>query len=57
MAEYNEWSALYKKANLSMVDREDLVEVEADKLERGFKLIGSTAIEDKLQDEVGKLSH
>jgi phospholipid-transporting ATPase len=39
-----------------MGNRAEKIEVEADKIERELVLIGSTAIEDKLQDEVGKHS-
>jgi len=37
-----------------MVKRDELMADVADRLERGFELIGSTAIEDKLQDDVDK---
>lgn len=36
-----------------MVGREDKIFALAEELEKDFNLIGSTAIEDKLQDEVG----
>ena len=37
-----------------MVNREAKVEEVADRMERGFELLGSTAIEDKLQEDVDK---
>lgn len=37
-----------------MVKRDELIAEVADRLERGFELLGSTAIEDKLQDDVDK---
>lgn len=35
-----------------MVKRDEQMEAVADRLERDFELVGATAIEDKLQDEV-----
>jgi magnesium-transporting ATPase (P-type) len=52
--EFNNWFLNYHKACLAMENREELIEEQADIIERGLELIGSTAIEDKLQDEVGK---
>lgn len=37
-----------------MTDREKQIEKIAEFIEVDFELVGSTAIEDKLQDEVGK---
>lgn len=37
-----------------MVNRDAKVEEVADRMERGFELLGSTAIEDKLQEDVDK---
>ena len=36
-----------------MVDREDKMDECSEEIEQGLELIGATAIEDKLQDEVG----
>ena len=36
------------------MNKEKAINELAEELEFGFELIGSTAIEDKLQDEVGK---
>lgn len=51
--EYENWNAKYKKASQS-INKEAEVNKVAEELEVEFNLIGSTAIEDKLQDEVGK---
>lgn len=37
-----------------MLDREKKIEDVQDTIEQGLKLVGATAIEDKLQDEVGE---
>lgn len=39
------------------IEKEKLMEKVAEELENEFELIGSTAIEDKLQDDVGKTIH
>ena len=41
-----------KKASASKVKRDEAMDEVADAMEYGFDLIGSTAIEDKLQDRV-----
>ena len=50
--EYRVWSEEYNKAATSMQDREKLMEEMQDKIESSLELVGCTAIEDKLQDEV-----
>lgn len=50
--EYRLWSQEYNKAATSMQNREKLVEDMQDKIEINLELVGCTAIEDKLQDEV-----
>jgi len=40
-------------AMCSMTQREEKMDAVAEKIEQDFDLIGSTAIEDKLQDDVG----
>ena len=42
----------YQIALSSIVDRDAKVDKCAEALERGFELVGSTALEDKLQDGV-----
>jgi phospholipid-translocating P-type ATPase (flippase) len=46
------WLSGYKQALVSTVNREDNIAAEGGKLETGMKLLGITAIEDRLQDEV-----
>lgn len=50
---YNEWNIKYAKAMLSQTHREEEMDKCSEEIEIDFELIGSTAIEDKLQDEVG----
>ena len=50
---YLEWEKKYKIAATS-VNREKEINRVAELIETDFTLIGSTAIEDKLQDDVGK---
>jgi len=52
-AEYAPWAARYQKAATS-INKEKAINDLAEELEVEFELIGSTAIEDKLQDEVDK---
>jgi len=52
--ELNEWSEAYQKASYQLTNKEELMNQEAEKIERDLELIGSTAIEDKLQEEVGE---
>jgi magnesium-transporting ATPase (P-type) len=55
--EYEAWHAQYNKANCAVNDRQRLVDEVSEKIEHSFKLIGSTAIEDKLQEDVGEVIH
>ncbi|KAL1664577.1 hypothetical protein GGF50DRAFT_101685 [Schizophyllum commune] len=50
--EYEAWSELYNEATASLDDREEKTEAACEKLERDLRLLGATAIEDKLQDGV-----
>lgn len=50
--EYAEWEAKYVKATLEQVNREEKVAAVQDEIEYDFELVGATAIEDKLQDDV-----
>lgn len=52
-AEYDAWNAKFQEANLKINGREEAIDRVALDLEKGFTLLGSTAIEDKLQDGVG----
>lgn len=51
---YTSWNEEYQAALVSSVNREDNVSKIAEKIEHELILIGSTAIEDKLQDEVSE---
>ena len=53
---YSEWDKQYKEAAVS-VNREREINRVAELIENDFELIGSTAIEDKLQVDVGKTIH
>ena len=46
--EYSDWMLEYNKANLSLHNRDEEVELVCKKIETNFELVGSTAIEDKL---------
>ncbi|KAK9480720.1 hypothetical protein V1514DRAFT_275507 [Lipomyces japonicus] len=50
--EYDQWSKEYDEAASSLENREDKMEVAADRIERELMLLGGTAIEDRLQDGV-----
>jgi magnesium-transporting ATPase (P-type) len=52
-AEYDAWNAKYQEASMTIVGREEKIDQVALELEKNFIMIGSTAIEDKLQDGVG----
>ena len=46
--EYDAWNKKYLEACLSVNGREERIDKVAEELEKGFTLVGSTAIEDKL---------
>ena len=50
--EYAAWSERYHAANVMIEDREARIEAVSDELEQDLRLLGATAIEDKLQDGV-----
>lgn len=52
--EYSEWSSRYRKAQGSILNKEKKIEECHDLLERDFDLVGATAIEDRLQDDVAE---
>ena len=52
-AEYNAWQSKYKIASTSK-NKEANINKLAEELEVNFDLLGSTAIEDKLQEDVGE---
>jgi len=51
-SEYTAWQRQYQEANTDMDDREKKLSMVYDMLERNLILLGATAIEDKLQEEV-----
>ena len=51
-AEYEAWAKRYHEATTALDDREDRVEAVSDEIEHDLKLLGATAIEDRLQDGV-----
>lgn len=51
--EYDEWNARYQEACFAISGREEKLDALSTEIERDFVLVGSTAIEDKLQDDVG----
>lgn len=50
---YQDWLARFKQASSSTVNREKMIGKCAEEIEVEFILAGCSAIEDKLQDEVG----
>ncbi|KAF5285620.1 hypothetical protein FQR65_LT13101 [Abscondita terminalis] len=50
--DYLKWKQTYHKACISLTNREANIERAANLIERKLKLVGATAIEDKLQDGV-----
>lgn len=52
--EYNEWNHRYSQATILTKGKAEKLAALGEELEVELELIGSTAIEDKLQDEVGQ---
>ncbi|TFK54630.1 phospholipid-translocating ATPase [Heliocybe sulcata] len=50
--EYEPWAHRYQEATVAMEDREGTIEAVCEELERDLRLLGATAIEDRLQDGV-----
>eukprot|EP01133_Synstelium_polycarpum_P010882 gene10882-12678_t len=51
-SEYDAWSLLYKKASISIEDRDERLREVSSLIEKDWKLLGVSGIEDKLQDNV-----
>ena len=51
-ADYEVWQSKYLEASTSLVNRSDKIDEVAELIESDLKLLGCTAIEDKLQDRV-----
>jgi len=52
--EYYEWSIGFDQANREIFKREEKISAECEKIEKNLKIIGATAIEDKLRENVGE---
>lgn len=52
--EYEAWNARYEEALVALEGREEKIEAVSDEIERELRLLGATAIEDRLQDGVPK---
>ncbi|KAG7093060.1 hypothetical protein E1B28_009352 [Marasmius oreades] len=50
--EYEVWAQKYHEASVAMDDRETQIEAVSEEIEKDLRLLGATAIEDKLQDGV-----
>ncbi|KAJ6490741.1 hypothetical protein C8R47DRAFT_1123410 [Mycena vitilis] len=50
--EYTAWNERYHEATVALDDRETLIEDVSDEIEHDLRLLGATAIEDRLQDGV-----
>ncbi|XP_063679128.1 probable phospholipid-transporting ATPase IM isoform X2 [Bolinopsis microptera] len=50
--DFAEWEIIFEKAQLSLEDRDDQINAAQDLIETELDLVGSSAIEDKLQDGV-----
>ena len=55
--DYTDWNSRYKKAQALINNREQELEKLQEEIEKGLELVGATAIEDKLQDEVGEFNN
>ncbi|PPQ72110.1 hypothetical protein CVT24_002421 [Panaeolus cyanescens] len=50
--EYAAWNERYHEATIALDEREEKIEAVSDELEQDLRLLGATAIEDRLQDGV-----
>lgn len=53
--EYEKWAKRYQDACTAIVDRDKKMADVQEEIEQNLELVGATAIEDKLQDDVGKV--
>lgn len=53
-AEFKAWKARYDDARNQVVDKKEKMEALQEELEKNLNIVGATAIEDKLQDQVRK---
>lgn len=54
-SEYADWSKRYLTASMAIEDREAKMEALQEEVETNLEMIGATAVDDKLQDEVSNL--
>ncbi|ORX60795.1 phospholipid-translocating P-type ATPase [Piromyces finnis] len=54
LEEYEEWLNIWNEASTALTDRAEKIAQAAEVIETGFSLLGATAIEDKLQEDVPK---
>ncbi|KAJ3324656.1 hypothetical protein HDV06_006549 [Boothiomyces sp. JEL0866] len=55
--EYREWLKVHQAAATTITDRQDALDKAAEMIETDLQLLGATAIEDKLQDDVPDTIH
>eukprot|EP00047_Mylnosiga_fluctuans_P006561 m.247712 g.247712 ORF g.247712 m.247712 type:complete len:1182 (-) comp15473_c0_seq1:193-3738(-) len=55
--QYREWTAVYQAASTAIVDRAQKLDDAAELIEKNLFLLGATAIEDRLQDNVPDTIH
>jgi phospholipid-translocating ATPase len=51
-SEYEEWATRYHDATVALQNREEMIDEVSAELEQDLRLLGATAIEDRLQDGV-----
>lgn len=51
-SDYDAWNKRYHEATITMENREEQIEAVSNEIEQDLRLLGATAIEDKLQDGV-----
>ena len=51
---YQDWAESFKDAQCLVVGKDEKIDQLQDQIENGLRLVGSTAIEDKLQEEVAE---
>ena len=54
---YEEWAERYHEATVALDDREEKVGAVCEEIEQDLRLLGATAIEDKLQEGVPDTIH
>ena len=52
--EYSQWRLFFDKAACSLHNRQKLLSDSYDLIEKNLELVGATAVEDKLQDDVAE---